>query len=67
MVHNQPLGTDNIVASEKPGQYQHVTTLSDISQPDLALVKKLDNVQILESEDWAADSKEMYVRISPIN
>ncbi|KAI8379437.1 SPOC like C-terminal domain-containing protein [Radiomyces spectabilis] len=47
--------SDNELAAETPGQYQHITTLSEMSQPDLALLKKLVNVTPTDSKKSAAD------------
>ncbi|KAI9497325.1 SPOC like C-terminal domain-containing protein [Zychaea mexicana] len=47
--------SDNHLAVEQPGQYQHITVMSQIKQPDLELVRKFVNVPLLDSKENSAD------------
>ncbi|KAI8047138.1 SPOC like C-terminal domain-containing protein [Gilbertella persicaria] len=47
--------TDNILANETPGQYEHVTSLCPISQPNLDLLRRLRNIQPTTDTEIKAD------------
>ena len=47
--------TDNPIALEQPGQYQHISVLSPIKQPDLDMLRKFVNVPLLDSKTSTAD------------
>ncbi|KAI7849840.1 SPOC like C-terminal domain-containing protein [Circinella umbellata] len=47
--------SDNDLAREQPGQYQHITVMNPIKQPDLELLRNFVNVPQMDSKTNSAD------------
>ncbi|KAI9244988.1 SPOC like C-terminal domain-containing protein [Phascolomyces articulosus] len=47
--------SDNYLALEQPGQYQHITVMSQIKQPDLEVLRDFVNTPLMESKANTAD------------
>lgn len=53
--------TDNILATETPGQYEHVTALSPLTMTNVDLLRKISNLTPSESSETGDGNTELYI------